>query len=65
MKFTITYEQTSWNTQYKPYYMIDNKRVTKDYFDYMISYCELENMKYNSSTLTCKNKRYKATFYYN
>lgn len=64
MKFTFTYEQTSWNTQYKPYYMIANKRVSKDYFDYMISYCEFKNMRYNSSTLTCKNNRYKSTFYY-
>lgn len=37
MKFTFSYEQTSWNNFYKPYYAIDNKRVTKDYFDYMIN----------------------------
>lgn len=65
MKFTFTYEPTSWNSTYKPYYMIDNKRVTKDYFNYMISYCEFKNMKYNNSTLTCKNNRYKSVFYYN
>lgn len=64
MKFTFTYEQTSWNTQYKPYYMIDNKRVSKDYFDDMIIYCKLKKMSYNSSSLVSKNNRYKATFYY-
>ena len=65
MKFTFTYEPTSWNDFFKPYYAIDNKRVTKDYFDYMINVCELERMNYNSSTLVCENKRYKSTFYYN
>ena len=65
MKFTFTYEPTSWNNFYKPYYAIDNKRVTKDYFNYMINVCELERMNYKSPTLVCKNKRYKSTFYYN
>ena len=36
MKFTFTYEPTSWNSFYKPYYAIDNKRVTKDYFNYIV-----------------------------
>ena len=65
MKFIFTYEQTSWNSFYKPYYAIDNKRVSKDYFDYMINYCELKKMNYNSSLLIIKNNRYKSTFYYN
>ena len=64
MKFTFTYEQTSWNSFYKPYYAINNKRVSKNYFDYMINYCELKNMNYNSSSLIIKNNRYKSTFYY-
>lgn len=65
MKFTFSYEQTSWNNFYKPYYAIDNERVTKDYFDYMINKCEFENMSYNTSSLICKNNRYKAEFHYN
>ena len=65
MKFKFTYEPTSWNDFYKPYYAINNKRVSKDYFDYMINYCELKNMNYNSSSLIIKNNRYKSTFYYN
>ena len=64
MKFTFTYEPTSWNDFYKPYYAIDNKRVTKNYFDYMIDVCELKRMNYNSSILTRKNNRCNATFYY-
>ena len=64
MKFTITYEPTSWNNFYKPYYIIDNKRVSKNYFDYMINVCKSKGMKYNSSILVCGNKRYKATFHY-
>lgn len=64
MKFKFTYEPTSWNDFYKPYYAIDNKRVSKDYFNYMISLCELKGMKYNLATLVCGNKRYKSTFYY-
>ena len=64
MKFIFTYEPTSWNSFYKPYYLIDNKRVSKDYFNYMINYCELKNMNYNSSSLIIKNSRYKSTFYY-
>ena len=64
MKFKFTYEPTSWNDFYKPYYAIDNKRVSKDYFNYMISLCELKGMKYNTATLVCGNKRYKSTFYY-
>lgn len=64
MKFTFTYEPTSWNSFYKPYYAINNKRVSKDFFDYMIKYCEFSNMIYNSSSLICKNNRYKSTFYY-
>ena len=64
MKFIFSYEQTSWNNFYKPYYAIDNKRVTKDYFDDMVYVCKLKEMRYNSSTLVCGNKRYKATFYY-
>ena len=39
MKFTFTYEPTSWNGFYKPYDTIDNKRVSKDYFNYMIDIC--------------------------
>jgi hypothetical protein len=42
MKFIFTYEPTSWNDFYKPYYAIDNKRVSRDYFYYMINYCEIE-----------------------
>lgn len=64
MKFTFTYEPTSWNSFYKPYYAIDNKRVSKKHFDYMINACELKGMNYNSSMLTIKNNRYKSTFYY-
>lgn len=65
MKFTFTYEPTSWNDFYKPYYAIDNKRVSKDYFNYMVDFCEFEGMKYNSSMLVFKNNRYKSTFHYN
>ena len=64
MKFTFTYEPTSWSNFYKPYYAIDNKRVSKDYFDYMIDYCKLMNKSYNSSLLISQNNRYKSTFYY-
>ena len=64
MKFTFTYEQTSWNSFYKPYYAINNQRVSKDYFDYMINYCEFKNMNYNSSSLIRKNNRYVSTFHY-
>ena len=64
MKFTFTYEPTSWNSFYKPYYAINNKRVSKNYFDYMINYCELKRMNYHSSSLICKNNRYISTFYY-
>ena len=64
MKFTFTYEQTSCNNFYKPYYAIDNRRVSKGYFDYMISYCEFTKMNYNSSSLIIKNNRYKSIFYY-
>lgn len=65
MKFTFTYEPTSWNSFFKPYYAIDDKRVSKNYFDYMIDICKFKGMNYNSSMLVCGNKRYKATFYYN
>ena len=65
MKFTFTYEPTSWNDFYTPYYAIDDKRGSKDYFNYMIDFCEFNGMRYNSSMLVCKNKRYKSTFYYN
>ena len=65
MKFTFTYEQTSWNDCYKPYYTIDNKRVSKNYYYEMISYCESEKMNYNNPSLITKNNRYKVTFYYN
>ena len=65
MKFTLTYEPTSWNNFYKPYYTIDNKRVSKEYFNSMIDICEFKGMKYNSSTLVCGSKRYNSTFYYN
>ena len=64
MKFKFTYEPTSWNDFYKPYYAIDNKRVSKDYFNYMIDLCKFKGMKYNTATLVCGNKRYKSTFYY-
>ena len=64
MKFTFTYESTSWNDCYKPYYLIDNRRVSEGYFNYMISYCEYKRMNYNSSSLITKNNRYKSTFYY-
>ena len=65
MKFTFTYEPTSWNDFYRPYYTINNKRVSKEYFNSMIDICEFNGMKYNSSILECKSKRYKSTFYYN
>ena len=65
MKFTFTYEPTSWNNFYKPYYAINNKRVSKDYFNYMINICESKGMEYNSPMLVCENKRYKSTFCYN
>ena len=65
MKFIFTYEPTSWNDFYKPYYAINNKRVSKDYFNYMINICEFKGMKYNSSMLVCGHKRYKSTFCYN
>lgn len=64
MKFTFTYELTSWNDFYRPYYAINNKRVSKDYFNNMIAFCELKKMNYNSSMLICGNKRYKSIFYY-
>ena len=64
MKFTFTYEPTSWNNFDKPYYTIDNKRVSKEYFNSMIDICEFKGMKYNSSTLVCGSKRYNSTFYY-
>ena len=64
MKFTFTYEPTSWTNFYKPYYAIDNKRVSEDYFNDMIYICKLKGMNYNSSMLLCGNKRYKSTFYY-
>ena len=64
MKFTSTYEPTRRNNFYKPYYFIDNRRVSEDYFHYMISYCELTKMNYNSSSLIIKNNRHKSTFYY-
>ena len=64
MKFTFTYESTSWNDCYKPYFFIDNRRVSGSYFTYMISYCKFKRMKYNSSSLITKNNRYKSTFYY-
>lgn len=65
MKFTKTYEQTSWNSFYKPYYYINNKRVSIEEFETTITICKLKNMSYNSSYLTHKNNRYKAVFYYN
>ena len=64
MKFTFTYKPTSWNNFYKPYCFIDNRRVSEDYFHYMISYCELAKMNYNSPSLIIKNNRHKSTFYY-
>ena len=64
MKFTFTYEPTSWNSFYKPYYFIDNRRVSEGYFNYMISYCEFKRMNYNSSSLIIKNNRHKSIFYY-
>ena len=64
MKFTFTYESTSWNDCYKPYYFINDRRVSGDYFVYMISYCKFTKMNYNNSSLIIKNKRYKSTFYY-
>ena len=64
MKFTFTYEPTSWNDFYKPYYTINNKRVSKEYFNSMIDICEFKGMRYNSSILVCGSKRYKSTFYY-
>lgn len=65
MKFTFTYEPTSWNSFYKPYYAIDNKRVSEDYFNDMIYICKLKGMRYNSSSMICGKIRYKSTFYYN
>lgn len=65
MKFVKTYEQTSWNSFYKPYFYINNKRVPEEIFEETILICKLKNMSYNSSILAHKNNRYKAVFYYN
>lgn len=65
MKFTKTYKQTSWNSFYKPYYYINNKRVSGEKFEITIMICRFKNMNYNSSYMTNKNNRYKAVFYYN
>ena len=64
MKFTFTYEPTSWNDFYKPYYFIDNRRVSEDYFNSMVDICEFKGMRYTSSMLECESKRYKSIFYY-
>ena len=64
MNFKHTYEMTSWNSNYRPYYYIDNKRVSEDTFDYKCNLCNLKGMKYNSSLLVCKGKRYHASFSY-
>lgn len=64
MKFKFTYEPTSFNMYYKPYYYVDNKRVSKKDFDNMEEYCRnIANMKYNSSVLIT-GKRYKSIYYY-
>lgn len=64
MKFTFTYEPTSRNNFYKPYYFIDNRRVSENYFNDMIYCCKLKNMSYNASSLIRKNNRYISIFYY-
>ena len=64
MKFVKTYEQTSWNYCYKPYFYINNKRVSEEDFEETILISKLKCMNYKSSFLTCKGNRYKATFYY-
>ena len=64
MKFIYTYEQTSFNNFYKPYYAIDDKRVNKTKFDNMVTYCKLIGMNYNCSYMTHKGNRTKLTFYY-
>lgn len=66
MKFVKTYQETSFNSCYKPYYYVDNKRVNADKFELLETLCRLRGMFYNCSTLTTqKNNRYKATYYYN
>ena len=65
MQFKYTYEETSFNSFYKPYYFIDNKRVSKEKFDDNITICKLKNMCYNTSYMTHKNNRTQAVFYYN
>lgn len=65
MQFTKTYTQTSFDNFYRPYYFINNKRVSENEFELTIQKCEIKNMTYNSPVLTYKNNRYKATFYYN
>ncbi len=64
MKFVKTYTETLFNTFYKSYYYIDNKRVTEEKFYYMDELCKIKGLKYNCSSLTNKNNRTKATYYY-
>jgi hypothetical protein len=66
MKFTKTYLETSFNSCYKPYYYIDNKRVTKEKFDSIENLCRVKGKFYNCASLTTlQNGRYKSTYYYN
>lgn len=45
MKFVKTYIETSFNTFYKPYYYIDNKRVTEEKFYYIDELCRIKRIK--------------------
>ena len=65
MKFVKTYMETSFDTFYKAYYYINNKRVTEEKFYYMDTLCSIKGLKYNCSSLTkTKNNRIKAVYYY-
>ena len=66
MKFTKTYKETSFNSFYKPYYYVDDKRVSQDKFEECETLCKLKGLNYNTSYLYFqKNNRIKAVFHYN
>ena len=66
MKFVKTYEDTPFDSFYKPYYYIDNKRVSKDKFELLDTKCKVLGKFYNCSSLVkLPNNRYKSTYYYN
>ena len=65
MKFVYTYKQKNNYKMYNIYYYVDNKRVSEDKFNLQLMKCRLKDMQYNASSMTHKNNRYKAVFYYN